>query len=611
VQVALTKLTETHFPERLGHAVCLVRPQWKYNLTYVPLTHLLKDIISVSVLDPEGKLQSANTDELLAALWKRWVSRVPDEEREPLGETPRQLAVLSFAGLDTQDVLLYPLLAHELGHFIDYSHDPPLHLQPSLRTTSEIKAEQVSAVYAKVGQKPLDERGLNSVLSSLIQRCFVCLRELLADLIAVRMLGLSFFIAQSEFLKALAGWPGQTIEPSGYPGIAFRLSVVFRHLTSDVGGESISKSLRGFSAKGFKEAALLTDYMEKWEKQLEEAAHAKPMNEERGQNASLDRLLSRLVEQAVRGSLSNLEETARAVVPDQLRASLSPKFFERIARLRSELPPVCIAEDRHCFAEIMSASWAYQLFYGREIEAKKKDAEGQSSEYDKTCRLILKALELIQVSKETSKGANLGPAHCAQRGVGTAEASQGEGGVLNSTHIRRRMFCSFEEPNHLSVTPLNESAIQTSSLDIHLGNWFSVARRVRLPSLELGKDSEERIFASVGKEEHFVPMGQRFIIHPGDLVLGASLEFLALPSDLMAFVDGRSTLGRRGLIVATAGQVAPGFHGVIILELANAGTIPLALTPGISVAQLVFQTVTERCRPEELYRGKFYCQIKP
>jgi dCTP deaminase len=106
-------------------------------------------------------------------------------------------------------------------------------------------------------------------------------------------------------------------------------------------------------------------------------------------------------------------------------------------------------------------------------------------------------------------------------------------------------------------------------------------------------------------------MGQRFIIHPGDLVLGASLEFLALPADLMAFVEGRSTLGRMGLIVATASQVAPGFHGVIILELANAGTVPLELTPGIAIAQLVFQTLTERAPSEELYRGKFYCQIKP
>lgn len=103
------------------------------------------------------------------------------------------------------------------------------------------------------------------------------------------------------------------------------------------------------------------------------------------------------------------------------------------------------------------------------------------------------------------------------------------------------------------------------------------------------------------------------MIHPGDFILGATLEFLALPSDVMAFVEGRSTLGRMGLIVATATQVAPGFHGVVVLELANTGTVPLAVEPGMGIAQLVFQTLSEPLSTSKtnLYHGKYQCQIKP
>jgi dCTP deaminase len=91
--------------------------------------------------------------------------------------------------------------------------------------------------------------------------------------------------------------------------------------------------------------------------------------------------------------------------------------------------------------------------------------------------------------------------------------------------------------------------------------------------------------------------------------LGVTQEFIALPDDVMAFVEGRSRIGRLGLFVATATQVAPTFHGVIVLELVNAGTVPLELQPGIQIAQLVFQVMTDPA--PKRYRGQYYCQIKP
>jgi dCTP deaminase len=123
-----------------------------------------------------------------------------------------------------------------------------------------------------------------------------------------------------------------------------------------------------------------------------------------------------------------------------------------------------------------------------------------------------------------------------------------------------------------------------------------------------------RLLMEVAREEIFIPVAGSFVIHPGDLVLGVTLQFIALPADVMAFVEGRSRLGRSGLIVATATQVAPGFHGVVVLEMANAGTVPLELKPKMEIAQLVLQGLTDPVPPDKLYSaktGKYYCQVHP
>ena len=92
-------------------------------------------------------------------------------------------------------------------------------------------------------------------------------------------------------------------------------------------------------------------------------------------------------------------------------------------------------------------------------------------------------------------------------------------------------------------------------------------------------------------------MGQQFVIHPNQFVLGETLEFVKLPSDMMAYVVTRSTWGRTGLIVATAVGIQPNFRGVITLELRNLGDVPLNLYPGTKILQLFFHTVTPPAPP--------------
>jgi dCTP deaminase len=197
--------------------------------------------------------------------------------------------------------------------------------------------------------------------------------------------------------------------------------------------------------------------------------------------------------------------------------------------------------------------------------------------------------------------------------LSSGNGSVARSGTLSGPDIVARLQWPLGHEKRLSVMPFRDKAVQAASLDVRLGNWFVIARRTRLSSVRLGDENKagERLLMSVGREEAFISNRQTFLIHPGDLVLGATLEFIALPPDIMAFVEGKSGLGRLGLLVATASTIAPGFHGVVVLELANTGTVPLELKPEMAIAQLVLQVTTNPVPEDQLYRGKYYCQIKP
>lgn len=98
------------------------------------------------------------------------------------------------------------------------------------------------------------------------------------------------------------------------------------------------------------------------------------------------------------------------------------------------------------------------------------------------------------------------------------------------------------------------------------------------------KQAEGRMF--------YVPFGSTFIVHPGRFVLAATLEWVRVPETLGGFITGKSTIGRRGLIIETAAGLHPCFSGCITLELANSGEVPIALVPGMRICQVFFHKLT-------------------
>lgn len=168
------------------------------------------------------------------------------------------------------------------------------------------------------------------------------------------------------------------------------------------------------------------------------------------------------------------------------------------------------------------------------------------------------------------------------------------------------------EEGKIVIDPLkDEQQIQPSSVDMRLGDEFKVFKVIRKPYID-PKDEED---IAEYMESNTVPEGEAFIIHPNEFALATTQEYVKVPDDLVARVEGRSSMGRLGVTMhVTAGYVDPGFEGRITLEISNIGAMPVALYPGQRVCQLVFETMTT---PAELPYGhpkrnsKYMKQLKP
>lgn len=157
--------------------------------------------------------------------------------------------------------------------------------------------------------------------------------------------------------------------------------------------------------------------------------------------------------------------------------------------------------------------------------------------------------------------------------------------ILSDRDIRAAL-----QQGRIVIEPLEdpEVQIQPASVDLRLGNGFTVFRHATKPFIDPLSDD-----ASEFTEPIEVPDGEAFYLHPGEFVLGTTRERVALPEDLVGRVDGRSSIGRLAVMIhATAGYIDPSFRGTITLELSNVGKMPVALRPNMRVCQISFHTMT-------------------
>ena len=139
------------------------------------------------------------------------------------------------------------------------------------------------------------------------------------------------------------------------------------------------------------------------------------------------------------------------------------------------------------------------------------------------------------------------------------------------------------------IDPLDDHLVQPSSIDVRISNLFRVFRNHTRGVIDVKEDTTELT------ELIEIPAdgSQPFMLHPGEFVLGSTLERIAVPDDLVARIEGKSSLGRLGLLIhSTAGFIDAGFDGHVTLELANVASLPITLYPGMKIGQVSFMQMT-------------------
>ena len=155
-------------------------------------------------------------------------------------------------------------------------------------------------------------------------------------------------------------------------------------------------------------------------------------------------------------------------------------------------------------------------------------------------------------------------------------------GLLSDRDIRSEL-----ESGRLVCAPLAESAIQPASIDVRLGNQFRVFINHRHAYIDVREPQADLT------ELEVIQSDEPFVLHPSEFVLASTVELVKIPNYLVARVEGKSSLGRLGLLVhATAGFVDPGFEGRLTLELSNVSSLPIRLYANMKIGQLSFQNLT-------------------
>ena len=155
--------------------------------------------------------------------------------------------------------------------------------------------------------------------------------------------------------------------------------------------------------------------------------------------------------------------------------------------------------------------------------------------------------------------------------------------VLSDRTIRRLL-----DEGRIGIDPYAPELMQPSSVDVRVDRYFRVFRNSRYPYIDV-KANQEDLTELVEVDDD-----EAFILHPGEFVLGSTLERVTLPDDLVARLEGKSSLGRLGLLIhSTAGFIDPGWDGHVTLELSNVANLPITIYPRMKIGQLSFVQLTE------------------
>jgi deoxycytidine triphosphate deaminase len=502
-----------------------------------------------------------------------WTYDLVEEFPGTVSPTDAGLALLTVPYLEGTKTLWQPVvLGHELGH---------------LRLRAMINTGHLHAVSAELFRSDLLAPALGVAVER--QRTLYIsawLTELLCDLNAIRSYGPAALAAIAEMLYVIGpaeksgAWKGS---PS-HPPLGLRIAAMLRLLRYRYGSNSelwdslIEPITQSFAALGSSTSG------------ASEADIGQAIKRILDPRTQLHSDVSLVTVEAFMQVLDGLIEHA-ADAP-----YLAPWWDATERRAQVEHVRDCLVSRRVpadpkpvgmsplCHADVVNGAWL--AYMTDRIFVSGGRAEGSAVPFDKLATLTCEAIEFVALWDRAVQEAKVDdPVVVGEQSIVEAPTTRAGGAVLSGLAIRDALA---RGSSGLYITPLVGNQLQESAVDLRLGTRFIVSRRTGTADIDpLGDPDRWR-----GMEDHIQePWGGRFVLHPGELVLASTLEFIVLPDDLCGQVLTRSSYGRLGLITATAVQVNPGTRGLITLELVNHGQAPISLIPGHRIAQLVLLSV--------------------
>ncbi|HXT64139.1 MAG TPA: dCTP deaminase [Pyrinomonadaceae bacterium] len=580
-------------------AQVMLRPMWHYN--YATIVSNLRELYRRRLQGFEFYLPNVDLDVVL----------------KPLGSA---FHIISFPAVERQNILLHSLIGHEIGHLIANALVEADQQEFLNKVRPEIEST-VDSDLAKRGVTPdiigplvyptFRAQWLAEQVDLCLQYWMRALEEILSDLVGVVLFGPAALFSTLEFAIQIGFDLPPTKRNNYYPPWRTRIREVLRAVDNlapellDVEPSFFRMDSPLVLKKTQGTLALSRDLRAKLVKERIETIREISASREDRDVINKDRL-AKIAYAALQNYIAKHTESIKNSVAQNAfsKQRLTQSLPALIERLDAGITPNAIHDKpskkapKIGLVEVLNSAW-----YQKASLSLSTSDPGDLSELerlrDQRNRLTLKSIEYVSLfndypaSKRRKSKAPKSEEHASS--VLTAEDLQE---WMEKESIAERLI----------ITPLFDptQSIGESAIDVRLGTEFVLFRKETFQSLDITSDLLVR---EINKYQHRVvrPIREPFVLHPRQLVIGSTLEYVHVPAGLLAYVIGKSTWGRTGLIIATATKVDPGFRGSITLEIVNEGEVPLVLVPGIPIAQLVFH----RTQRPVCYDGVYSSPIGP
>lgn len=532
--------------------------------------------------------EAARTTDLHKYLFhgpKRYDEKTAEEVDELRGD--KALAIISVPYIEGTRTLWYPItVGHEICHLRMAETTAGIKLADlasrwiaSSSTHYDAAVEQLKSESSEFGAEKL-------IRGALLNNFRLWTVEMACDLNAVRLFGPAGARAIAEFVSLADSTPSEASFESTHPPSALRLEIMLRYLER-----------LGFPMEELKRQ------VSAWPEPPGSGEHHDAVT--RLLISALDRATDDLCEmlsswgfqlessdefeQMVQGCVDNLLDGAPCGT--HLRCNEGDSW--------SSTTTAHVVNAAWHARETLATDSGEHTADGQALLARNMLPKGeQRLHLDRLAAKAIDSIELARLWRDTSKIVSPDRIKSGDR---LDNGDTVAGGILSSFQIVERLkLDNLAESKRLLVTPLFSDAVTEAGVDLRLGPDFIVFRHSATAAFDpLSRAHDPRMV----QKRVTKSWGERFVLHPNELVLAATLEYLVIPSDLSAQVITRSSYGRLGLMTATAVQIQPGSRGCITLELKNQGETPIVLTPGARVAQLILWSVIDpaKARPAKYW----------